>query len=218
MQLIFLQQKMDVYAGSFTVIILYAIIKDIHHQYFKEGLIDRAYKWLPGGVVDSDVAVSEEMEVVLMELPQRFHKFGRGKFPTVGLCFDPGQVQYATDVIRKALYILEHVADIFDPFLPWQVMLQKRFQIELQGSDGGFQFMGEVFDEFVLQPVETRHFLAVHKNDQGAGLDAPHQDRENEDNHPGFHFKELVGIEIVAAHEGLQARADLDIPVNIKNQ
>ena len=99
-----------------------------------------------------DIAVPEEMGVVLIELPHRFNQIGSDKIPAIGLCFDLGQIQDATDVFREAFRILQHIADIFDLIGPRQLMLQKRFQIELQGGNRRLQFMGKIIDEFVCEP------------------------------------------------------------------
>jgi hypothetical protein len=95
-------QKADIYSGFFAVIVFDGVVQDIHHQHFKEGRIDAAKKGLSGRIVNPNVAIAENMAIVLMELLNGFYQIGRDKVPAVGLRLDSGQVQDTADKIGRA--------------------------------------------------------------------------------------------------------------------
>ncbi len=78
--------------------------------------------------------------------------------------------------------------------------------------------MGEIVDELALQPVELPGFLVVDEDGEDPQQDDPHQHGEHHDDDPGLGGQHLGRIHVDAAGQGLQAAADLDVPVDEQEQ
>lgn len=76
--------------------------------------------------------------------------------------------------------------------------------------------MGKIIDKILLKPEKLDHFLAVHKNNKNSHQYQPYQNRKDQYHHPGFIGQNFFSIQMKPADNHFQARAHLDIPVNIQ--
>jgi hypothetical protein len=94
-------------------------------------------------------------------------------------------------------------------------ILGKGLQIKLQGGNRGFKLMGEVVDEGLLQAIELEGFQVINKDDENPCQDDTNQQRQDEDDNPGFGLKKLVWIEVVTIADRFESLAYPDVPIDI---
>jgi hypothetical protein len=97
-------------------------------------------------------------------------------------------------------------------------VLQKGLQVELQGGDGRLEFMGEVVNKIMLEPVKLEIFLPIYENGEYPDENDADENGKHQDHHPGFRLQGLLGIDVELAGDGLQVRAGFHIPVDIQKE
>jgi hypothetical protein len=95
---------------------------------------------------------------------------------------------------------------------------EKGLEIQFDGGDRCFEFVCEVVDKVVLQSVKFNNFLIVNENDENPQQNEAHQQAENQHDQPGLGLEDLIPVQVEILDEGVQALADRDIPINIKEQ
>ena len=72
--------------------------------------------------MDIDLAILKHMGVVMVKAFDRLNQVGIDLLSLKALALDPRQVENAVCITRKAVYVMEHVANILDLLVPGELV------------------------------------------------------------------------------------------------
>ena len=77
-------------------------------------------------------------------------------------------------------------------------MSEKRFEIELERSNGRFEFMSEIVDKGMLETIEMEGSEVEDEDNENSRQNKADQKGQNEDDDPSLSLEKLVWIELIA--------------------
>ena len=77
-------------------------------------------------------------------------------------------------------------------------MSEKRLEIELERSNGRFEFMSEIVNKCMLEAIEMEGSEVEDEDNENSRQNKADQKGQNEDDDPSLSLEKLVWIELIA--------------------